>query len=114
MAKTGLSSISVQFAGDGGHLAPHGVPSAPMPRALSSSKLEEQENDAQSATAAGPNLAVPGESHALLDQHLVVITDVAVSTPPCILCHSAQQSDNQQSTAQADDGKRGLSGTQSH
>ena len=43
-------------------LAPHGVPSAPMPRALSSSKLEEQEAEQQPLTA-GPNLGVPGVTY---------------------------------------------------
>ena len=44
-------------------MAPHGVPSAPMPRALSSSKLEEDELTVEQQMAAarqGPNLGVPG------------------------------------------------------
>ncbi len=50
------------MTGEGGHLAPHGVPSAPMPRALSSTKLDDQEAQQQQQHQQGPNLAVPGES----------------------------------------------------
>ena len=44
-----------------GPLGPHGVPSAPhgMPRALSSSKLEEDGEEALDTS--GPNLGVPGQ-----------------------------------------------------
>ncbi len=47
----------------GGPMGPHGVPSVPsMPRALSSSKLEEQDVDAAAEQLmAGPNLGVPGK-----------------------------------------------------
>jgi len=47
------------MVGGGEGLAPHGVPSAPMPRALSSSKLDQEEEPLQQAT--GPNLGVPGK-----------------------------------------------------
>jgi hypothetical protein len=40
-------------------LAPHGVPSAPIPRALSSARLEEQE-ETEAMMPSGPNLGVPG------------------------------------------------------
>ncbi len=45
----------------GGPMGPHGVPTAPMPRALSSSKLEDQDQEQEEMAAqAGPNLGVPG------------------------------------------------------
>jgi hypothetical protein len=45
------------------HLAPHGVPASPMPRALSSAKINEMNLDQQQANnhyAGAPNLDIPG------------------------------------------------------
>ncbi|XP_052127083.1 major facilitator superfamily domain-containing protein 6 isoform X1 [Frankliniella occidentalis] len=55
-----------QVSEETAHLAPHGVPSNPIPRALSSSRLHElaaQNNDGYGATyqtSAGGNLDIPG------------------------------------------------------
>lgn len=46
------------------HLAPHGVPSNPMPRALSSTRLHElaaQDQGYGATYASGPNLDIPGQ-----------------------------------------------------
>jgi hypothetical protein len=48
------------MVGGGEGLAPHGVPSAPMPRALSSSKLDQNEQE-EMMQPTGPNLGVPGK-----------------------------------------------------
>lgn len=48
------------------HLAPHGVPSNPIPRALSSSRLNEvgvnQSETYGTYTTAGGNLGIPGSN----------------------------------------------------
>lgn len=52
-----------QMAEETAHLAPHGVPSNPIPRALSSSKLHEMAQDSYGATyqtGAGGTLDIPG------------------------------------------------------
>lgn len=53
-----------QVAEETSHLAPHGVPSNPIPRALSSTKLHElAQNDGYGATyqtGAGGTLDIPG------------------------------------------------------
>ncbi|XP_059622543.1 major facilitator superfamily domain-containing protein 6 [Phlebotomus argentipes] len=54
-----------QVAEDTAHLAPHGVPSNPIPRALSSTRLNEvhsNDNYGTSYQAGGSNLDVPGGS----------------------------------------------------
>jgi hypothetical protein len=60
-------NISVtQVAEETAHLAPHGVPSNPIPRALSSSRLHELAGPDQSGYGAtyqttGGNLDIPGQ-----------------------------------------------------
>ena len=49
-----------QLAEESAHLAPHGVPGGAMPRALSSSKLEEQDTSAATSEQYGENLNLPG------------------------------------------------------
>lgn len=55
-----------QVAEETSHLAPHGVPSNPIPRALSSSRLNDLQNQNGSETygtyqtSAGGNLDIPG------------------------------------------------------
>lgn len=52
-----------QVAEETSHLAPHGVPSNPIPRALSSSKLHELAQDGYGATyqmGQGGTLDIPG------------------------------------------------------
>ncbi|CAG0919054.1 unnamed protein product [Notodromas monacha] len=52
------------------HLAPHGVPATPMPRVLSSSKIqdlaEQQQQHSQVNYGSGPNLGVGGTSNPFL------------------------------------------------
>lgn len=53
----------MQVAEETAHLAPHGVPSNPIPRALSSSRLHDmagQENYGATYQSTGGNLDVPG------------------------------------------------------
>ena len=56
-----------QMADEGGALAPHGVPASPMPRALSSSRLHEQDPGYGSTNyqAQDGTLAPPGNSAVL-------------------------------------------------
>lgn len=55
----------IQVAEETSHLAPHGVPANPIPRALSSSRLNEvgvNQNDSYGTySTVGGNLGVPGQ-----------------------------------------------------
>lgn len=57
-----LNNNIFQVAEETAHLAPHGVPSNPLPRGLSSNKLQDlaTENHGYGAThTSGPNLNIP-------------------------------------------------------